>query len=129
MNTVATPIDKTYLNTLKKLWQQNGITGPFYTADGATPFMLEAGSVEGAAIGLDPGVNDDNFETAAKFILMCRCLVPKLTQAGSPIGKKNGKGPDTADLKKEIEYLLKNGRSFNLYVVHGGTNFGFYCWC
>jgi beta-galactosidase len=33
--------------------------------------------------------------------------------------------PDTGNLKKEIEYLLKNKKSFNLYVIHGGTNFGF----
>ena len=32
---------------------------------------------------------------------------------------------DTADLKKEMTYLLSNHKSFNLYVVHGGTNFGF----
>lgn len=33
--------------------------------------------------------------------------------------------PDTNDLKKEVEYLLQQKKSFNLYVVHGGTNFGF----
>jgi len=33
--------------------------------------------------------------------------------------------PDTADLMKELTYLLEHKKSFNLYVVHGGTNFGF----
>jgi beta-galactosidase len=33
--------------------------------------------------------------------------------------------PDTADLKKEMTYLLSHHKSFNLYVIHGGTNFGF----
>ncbi|HMD00253.1 MAG TPA: beta-galactosidase, partial [Ferruginibacter sp.] len=27
--------------------------------------------------------------------------------------------------KKEVDFLLKEKKSFNLYVVHGGTNFGF----
>ena len=33
--------------------------------------------------------------------------------------------PDTNGLKKEVEYLLKNKKSFNFYVIHGGTNFGY----
>ncbi|HWJ29296.1 MAG TPA: beta-galactosidase, partial [Flavisolibacter sp.] len=33
--------------------------------------------------------------------------------------------PDTTGLLKEIRYLLSHKRSFNLYVIHGGTNFGY----
>ncbi|MBG0860235.1 MAG: beta-galactosidase, partial [Bacteroidales bacterium] len=33
--------------------------------------------------------------------------------------------PDTASLLKEVRFLMDNRKSFNLYVVHGGTNFGF----
>src|SRR5690242_11986155 len=47
--------DRTYIGTLRKLWQEQGMTGPFYTADGPTDFMLEAGSLSGCAIGLDSG--------------------------------------------------------------------------
>ena len=39
--------------------------------------------------------------------------------------KEQWQRPDTKQLKKDVEYLLKNGRSFNLYVIHGETNFGF----
>ena len=31
----------------------------------------------------------------------------------------------TKDLIPEIKFLLDSGKSFSLYVVHGGTNFGF----
>src|ERR1700761_6752181 len=34
--------DRMYVKAVHRLWQQNGITVPFYTADGPTPFMLEA---------------------------------------------------------------------------------------
>ena len=33
--------------------------------------------------------------------------------------------PDTASLMKEIKFLMDNKKSFNFYVIHGGTNFGF----
>jgi len=117
--------DKTYLNTLKKLWLQNGITGPFYTADGPTPYMLEAGGVDGAAIGLDSGGNDGDFAAATKHNPNVPVFSSETYPGWLTHWKEKWQRPDTAGLKREIEYLLKNGKSFNLYVVHGGTNFGF----
>jgi beta-galactosidase len=117
--------DKTYLETLRKLWLKNGITVPFYTADGATPYMLEAGHIQGAAIGLDSGSSDEDFAQAKK----ADAGVPSFSSETYPGWlthwfEKWAK-PDTNDLKKELIYLLKNKKSFNLYVAHGGTNFGF----
>lgn len=117
--------DKQYLEELRKLWQKNGITVLFYTADGPTFYMLEAGNIEGAAIGLDSGSNEKDFEQASKR----NPNVPSFSSETYPgwlthWGEKFAK-PDTNDLKKEVEFLLKNKKSFNLYVIHGGTNFGF----
>ncbi|MGZ3938717.1 MAG: beta-galactosidase, partial [Flavisolibacter sp.] len=117
--------DKTYLYALQKLWVKNGINVPFYTADGPTQFMLDAGGVEGAAIGLDSGSSEADFEQAKKK----NPNVPSFSSETYPgwlthWGEKWAR-PDTNSLKKEIEFLLQNKKSFNLYVVHGGTNFGF----
>jgi beta-galactosidase len=117
--------DKAYLLALKKAWQAAGITVPYYTADGATPYMLEAGSIEEAAIGLDSGSNEGDFEQAKK----ANPNVPAFSSETYPgwlthWGEKFAK-PDTADLKKEVTYLLENKKSFNFYVIHGGTNFGY----
>jgi beta-galactosidase len=116
--------DKAYLSSLKALWLQNGIEIPFYTADGPTQFMLEAGSVKGAAIGLDSGSSEADFEEAFRF----NPDVPAFSSETYPgwlthWGEKFAR-PDTLDLKKEVSFLLKNNKSFNLYVIHGGTNFG-----
>ena len=117
--------DRNYIQELKKLWASNGIKVPFYTADGATDFMLDAGSIDAAAIGLDSGSSDADFETAKKH----NPNVPAFSSETYPgwlthWGEKWAR-PDTNSLKKEITYLLTNKKSFNLYVVHGGTNFGF----
>jgi beta-galactosidase len=117
--------DKQYLETLRKAWLQNGINVPFYTADGATPYMLEAGNINGAAIGLDSGSSDADFAQATKR----NPNVPAFSSETYPgwlthWGEKWAR-PDTTELKKEVEYLLQNKKSVNFYVVHGGTNFGF----
>jgi len=117
--------DKNYLNALKKLWLDDGVDVPFYTADGPTPYMLEAGSVAGAALGLDSGTGDDDFAEAKKQ----NPNVPAFSSETYPgwlthWGEKWAK-VDTTSILKEVKYLLEHKKSFNLYVVHGGTNFGF----
>jgi beta-galactosidase len=117
--------DKNYLEALRTAWLKNGIKVPFYTADGPTAFMLEAGHIKGTAIGLDSGSSDADFAQASKS----DPGVPSFSSETYPgwlthWGEK-WQRPDINDLKKEVEYLLKNKKSFNLYVIHGGTNFGF----
>jgi beta-galactosidase len=47
--------DRAYTERLREIWREAGIAGPFYASGGATPQMLEAGSLPGAEAGLDPG--------------------------------------------------------------------------
>ena len=90
------------------------------------PYMLEAGSI-------DRCCNWVWIAAAAMMILMkqkntiqmCLLSAVKHTRAGLHIGEKNGRRVDTTDILKEVKYLLEHKKSFNLYVVHGGTNFGF----
>jgi len=117
--------DRNYLARLKEVWMENGIDVPFFTGDGPTTYMLEAGSLTGCAVGLDSGSRPEHFELAAKInpgvpVFSSETYPGWLTHWGEKWVK-----PDTADLLKELRFLMDNKKSFNLYVVHGGTNFGF----
>ncbi|MBS1665620.1 MAG: beta-galactosidase [Bacteroidetes bacterium] len=117
--------DKEYLKALRSLWVKQGITVPFYTADGPTDFMLEAGNVDGCAIGLDSGGSDADFQRASERNPNVPAFSSETYPGWLTHWKEQWQRPDTAGILKDVRYLLSHGRSFNLYVVHGGTNFGF----
>lgn len=117
--------DRDYLLALKRAWEEAGIAVPFFTADGAAPDMLQAGTIPGAAIGLDPGTNAAHFAEAEKLgrgvPVFCSEIYPGwITHWGEPWARVK-----TEDLLPQLAWLLENGKSFNLYLFHGGTNFGF----
>jgi len=117
--------DRDYMLALKGFWDKAGIEAPLYTADGATPYMLEAGSLPGAAIGLDPGTNEKHFAEAARLErgvpIFCSELYPGwLTHWGEDWARVK-----TEDVLPDLRWLLDHGKSFSFYMFHGGTNFGF----
>ncbi len=117
--------DKNYLNAVKDLWVKNGIDIPFYTADGPTAYMLEAGTVAGAAIGLDSGGSEADFAAAKKQ----NPNVPAFSSESYPgwltHWGEQWQRPGAEGIVKEVKFLMDTKRSFNLYVIHGGTNFGY----
>ncbi len=87
--------------------------------------MLEAGSLPGSAVGLDSGNSQEDFDLAAKInpgvpVFSSETYPGWLTHWGEEWAK-----PDSAKLIKQVKFLMDNKKSFNLYVIHGGTNFGF----
>ena len=117
--------DRNYVEEVHRLWQENGVTVPFYTADGPTAFMLEAGSLDSCAIGLDSGGGDADFDQATRRNPNVPAFSSETYPGWLTHWKEAWQHPDTADIMNEVRYLLSHHRSFNLYVVHGGTNFGF----
>ncbi len=117
--------DRDYMLALKGFWDKAGLEVPLFTADGATPYMLEAGTIPGAAIGLDPGTNEKAFAEAARLErgvpIFCSELYPGwLTHWGEAWARVK-----TEEFLPDLRWLLDNGKSFSLYMFHGGTNFGF----
>ena len=117
--------DRRYLEQLRSAWERGGVAGPFYTADGPTPYMLEAGYLPGAAVGLDSGSSEKDWDLARSIapgvpVFSAETYPGWLTHWGEKWAR-----PPVDDLMKEVAFLLGAHKSFNLYVVHGGTNFGF----
>jgi beta-galactosidase len=117
--------DHNYMSRLKDIWADNGIDVPTFTGDGPTIKMLEGGTLPGSAVGLDSGSSQEDFDLAAKInpgvpVFSSETYPGWLTHWGEDWAR-----PDTAELLREVKFLMDNGKSFNLYVVHGGTNFGF----
>jgi beta-galactosidase len=117
--------DRNYLLRLRDVWKESGVDIPTFTADGATDFMLEAGAIPGSIIGLNPGSSQADFDLTNKLypgvpVMSTETYPGWLTHWGEKWAK-----PDTAQLFKEVKFLMDTKKSFNLYVIHGGTNFGF----
>jgi len=117
--------DKEYISHLKEIWLESGIDVPAFTGDGPTIKMLESGTLPGCAVGLDSGSSESDFELARKInpgvpVFSSETYTGWLTHWGEEWAR-----PDTADLLKEVKFLMENKKSFNFYVIHGGTSFGF----
>ncbi|HKK41605.1 MAG TPA: beta-galactosidase [Bacteroidales bacterium] len=117
--------DRNYLSRLKFVWDSCGINIPAFTGDGPTPYMLEAGTLPGCAVGLDSGTSWADFSLAHKInpgvpVFSSETYPGWLTHWGEQWAR-----PGTDELLKEVKFLMDNKKSFNLYVVHGGTNFGY----
>jgi beta-galactosidase len=114
-----------YLEELCTLWRQNGIEGPFYTEDGITQLQQNRSNVRGGAIALSNG--------DAQHIALAREAWPDvpimagevypgwLTHWGEPAMQGTA-----FDLSSTLHAFMRQKLSFNLYVIHGGTSFGFY---
>jgi beta-galactosidase len=116
---------KKYSLAIKNQLLKAGVDVPLFTSDGS--WLFEGGTIEGAM----PTANgEDNIENLKKVVNQYN----------------NGKGPymvaefypgwldhwaeefpkvATEDVVKQMKKYLENDVSFNFYMVHGGTNFGF----
>lgn len=115
--------DHDYLVWLRDLWVKAGVNGPFYTSDGAGEGFLKGVTLPGVAVGLDPGENEGHWAIARKMNpgvpVFCSEIYPGWLRHW---GESNWK---PSDISRPMKFYLENKKSFNLYVLHGGSNFGF----
>jgi beta-galactosidase len=114
-----------YLDELRALWRQHGIDGPFYTEDGLTQLQQNRSNLPGGAIALSNG--DANQIHLARQAyrgvpVMAGEVYPGwLTHWGDPAMQGTA-----YDLSAALNAFMREKLSFNLYVIHGGTSFGYY---
>jgi len=118
--------DKVYMRAVRRMVLDAGFDVALFTADGPTPRMLSGGALPGVLsfinFGSDPATQFGRF---AKF----RRNVPRMCAEFYPgwfdhWGEIHHKG-NHQNLMQGVDWMLANGVSFNLYMFHGGTSFGF----
>jgi len=113
---------RAYMEWLRDFWTKEGF-GPFYTSDGASQGCLKNVTLPGVAVGLDPGKNENHWKVARKM----NPGVPVFSSETYPgwfrhWGEGNWK---PSNIDGVVRWYMKEGKSFNLFLFHGGTNFGF----
>lgn len=120
--------DKEYLIELKKIIHKAGFDVELFTSDGPAHYLLESGTLDDVVPVVNFGGNPKNaFEELDKF----RSNIPYMCGefwCGWFTHWRDEKwgSADWDRQKKELQWMLENNKSFNLYMFHGGTNFGFY---
>ncbi|MBP1044648.1 beta-galactosidase [Enterococcus sp. BWM-S5] len=128
-------MEKEYLRQTKQLMEELGIDVPLFTSDGAWDEVLDAGTLieeDVFVTGNFGSHSKENAEILSNFMkrhekkwpIMCMEYWDGwFNRWGEPIIKR-----EAEDLASEVRDMLEVG-SLNLYMFHGGTNFGFYNGC
>ena len=127
--------DKEYLRAIAQLMTERGLTMPFFTSDGPWEACLSAGSLveDGLlATGNFGSKPEENFAALARFQEERGCAQPLMCmEFWDGWFSRWGEVPtrrDARELADCVERALELG-SVNLYMFHGGTNFGFMNGC
>jgi beta-galactosidase len=118
--------DRKYMEAVKQIYLDLGIHELLFTSDGPGYFMLSGGSLPDTLATVNFGSNPkDNFLLLKKFRpespLMCtEYWNGWFDHWGEEHHKRDS--ADTADVLKE---MLDMNANVNMYMFHGGTNFGF----
>lgn len=110
-----------YIEWLKNFWEQKG-AGPFYLSEGSSNHHLRF-VPKGVAVGLDPADRPGDMRNALRIAPG----VPVFSSETYPGWLRHwGEGNWTPTRKTldSVRWYMKDGVSFNLFVYHGGTNFG-----
>ena len=128
-------MEKEYLIQTKQLMIDGGIDIPLFTSDGSWEEVLDAGSLIEEDIFVAGNFGSRSLENSKvladfmerhgkKWPIMCMEYWDGwFNRWGEPIVKR-----EAEDLAQEVKEMLSIG-SLNLYMFHGGTNFGFYNGC
>lgn len=127
--------DKEYLRSIAKMMKDRGVAVPLFTSDGTWIEALESGTLIEDDIFVTGNFGSqpkENTEALANFMarygkkwpLMCTEFWDGwFNRWGEPIVRR-----DAEDLAKDVKDLMAIG-NLNLFLLRGGTNFGFISGC
>ncbi len=112
---------KDYIEWLRDFWQER-TGGPFYLSEGGTHTHLRH-AIPGVALGLDPCEDEATMKKAQDV----SAGVPVFSSETYPGWLRHwgeGNWLPSRETLDSVRWFMQHGHSFNLFVVHGGTNFG-----
>ncbi|SDK01460.1 beta-galactosidase [Catalinimonas alkaloidigena] len=116
---------RAYYRAIKTMLDEAGFRGPFFTSDGS--WLFEGGAMEGVLPTANGEGNVANLKKAVDAYhggegpyMVAEFYPGWLDHWGEPFVQVGAE-----QIAQQTETYLKNGVSFNLYMAHGGTNFGF----
>lgn len=116
---------KTYKQKIFEMLKDSGLDGPFFTSDGT--WLFNGGAVEGALPTANGENNIANLKKAVNEYhngegpyMVAEFYPGWLDHWAEPFTRISADA-----IAKQTEVYLKNDVDFNIYMVHGGTNFGF----
>ena len=127
--------DKAYMRSIAQMMKVRGVTVPLFTSDGTWIEALESGTLIEDDIfvtgnfGSQPKENTDNLRAfmeryGKKWPLMCTEFWDGwFSRWSEEIVRR-----EAEDLAKDVKEMLQLG-SMNLFLLRGGTNFGFISGC
>ena len=118
--------DKDYLLEVEKIYRDNGIDCLLFTSDGSTSWMLGGGTLPHLLSVANFGSRAPfHFENLKKFKPDQPLMCGEFWSGWFDHWYDAHNTRSVEDITAETKKLFDCGASFNYYMFHGGTNFGF----
>lgn len=118
--------DKKYLCRIENILRENGVDVPLFTSDGTTSEMLSGGTLPHVYKTLNFGSRADSAFNCLKGMQddMPRTCMEFWCGWFDHWGERHHTR-NAASVSAEVGKLVDGGCNVNIYMFHGGTNFGF----
>ena len=118
--------DKLYLQSIADIYRECGVDCLLFTSDGTCSWMLGGGTLDKylcvANFGSDP---EENFKELKKFRPDQPLMCGEFWCGGFDHWHEPHYTRDPHEMAETFDRILSLGASVNMYMFHGGTNFGF----
>ena len=119
--------DKDYLKAHVEAIRKGGWKGELFTSDGPNDRMIKGGTLPGITASMNFGDNSKSaFQKHAEYRQGEARMVGEFWVGWFDHWLKSHHSTAAGPKAKEFNWLLSQGISVNIYMFHGGTNFGYY---